>query len=158
FSRVVREFPELELVIYGEGSYREELEKERARLGLEEKIKLPGAVDCVADAVQSAKLFVLSSDYEGMPNALLEAMALGIPVISTDCPCGGPAEIIRDGENGFLVSVGKEEELIDAMQKLLRDDELGNRIGNNARQVQQDYSEEQTFEKLYQYLEKVIAE
>lgn len=158
FSRVVREFPELELVIYGEGSYREELEQERARLGLEDKIRLPGAVDCVADAVQSARLFVLSSDYEGMPNALLEAMALGIPVISTDCPCGGPAEIIRNGENGLLVETGKEEELSAAMLMLLRDDELRKRIGNNGRQVQQDYSEEQTFEKLYEYLEKVIAE
>ena len=85
------------LIIYGEGEMREELEKRVADLELTERIFLPGAVTDVPNTIKSAKLFVLSSDYEGMPNSLMEAMALGIPCISTDCPCGGP-RMILDGK------------------------------------------------------------
>ena len=93
------------LYIYGEGELRSELEQLIFELGMQNRIFLPGAVKNVADTIKSAKLFVLSSDYEGLPNSLMEAMALGIPCISTDCPCGGPSMLLDDD---FLVKVNDE--------------------------------------------------
>lgn len=102
------------LIIYGEGELREELEKYISELGLSHRVFLPGAVTDVPQTIKSAKLFVLSSDYEGMPNSLLEAMALGLPCISTDCPCGGPREVLGDID-GCLVDVGNAKELAEKM-------------------------------------------
>ena len=67
------------------------------------------------DRIKKAAMFVMSSDFEGLPNALIEAMALVLPSISTDCPCGGPRMLIKDGVNGRLVSVNNVNELCDAM-------------------------------------------
>ena len=64
---------------------------------IEEKVSLPGDSNCIPQLIEDARIFVLSSDFEGMPNALLEAMAIGIPSISTDCQIGGPKELIDDG-------------------------------------------------------------
>ena len=88
FSKIAKEFPDENLVIYGEGELRDTLETQSKKLGLEGRVKLPGTTTNVAEKLSSAKVFVLSSDYEGMPNALMEAMTVGVPVISTDCPCG----------------------------------------------------------------------
>ncbi len=93
------------LLIYGEGHLREDLEKLIEELHLESRVFLKGKTDNVIESIKDARLFVLSSNYEGMPNALMEAMTLGIPCISTDCPCGGPRMIINNGVNGFLVPV-----------------------------------------------------
>ena len=93
FAEVVKEHPYARLKIYGEGSLKQVLQKQIHELGLQEKAFLMGATNDVAKALQTADLFVLSSDYEGMPNALMEAMAAGVPCISTDCPCGGPREL-----------------------------------------------------------------
>lgn len=114
FSQIAGEIDD-NLIIYGEGELRDELESLVKDLGLEERVFLPGATKNVPEALSKAKLFVLSSDYEGMPNALLEAMAMGLPCISTDCPCGGPRMVIRNGENGFLFPVGNEEKLCEIL-------------------------------------------
>lgn len=122
-----------DLYIYGEGSLRAELEKLIEDLGLKDRVFLPGQISSVADKIKSAKTFVLSSDYEGMPNALMEAMALGIPCVSTDCPCGGPRAIIEDGEDGLLVPVGDESALADAMTDLLYNREKAEIMGKKAK-------------------------
>lgn len=75
------------LIIYGEGSLRTMLQKKINSYGMKDRILLPGITNNIIDKIEKAKLFILSSNYEGMPNALMEAMALGIPSISTDCPC-----------------------------------------------------------------------
>ena len=89
----------------------------------------------MADRISKARIFTLTSNTEGMPNSIMEAMALGIPVISTDCPCGGPATLIRDGENGLLVPVGDAYALSDAFRKILSNPELEQKLGENARQI-----------------------
>lgn len=88
FSKLEKDLKEYQLIIYGEGELRNCLEEQIRELQLENKVFLPGEVDDINEKIYKASLFVLSSDYEGMPNALMEAMALGIPCISTDCPCG----------------------------------------------------------------------
>ena len=89
-QRIAIRLPDYNLVIYGEGNKREELEKLVKDQNLKDRVSLPGNIQNIADEMEKNSMFVLSSDFEGMPNALMEAMAFGLPCISTDCPCGGP--------------------------------------------------------------------
>lgn len=93
------------LVILGEGALRTELENEAEKLGVHADVILPGFVDNPFAVMRQADLFVLSSAWEGLPNVLIQAMACGTPVVSTDCP-SGPSEILEDGKWGRLVPVG----------------------------------------------------
>ena len=77
-------------------------------------------------------MFVLSSNFEGMPNAVAEAFAVGAVVVSTDCPSGGARMLVRDGETGLLVPVKDAEKMADAMLRILADAELENRLRSNA--------------------------
>ena len=118
------------MTIYGEGHLREELENQIQSLSLEGIVTLPGNQKNVIELISNKSVFVLSSDYEGMSNALMEAMAVGLPCISTDCPIGGSAELIQDHINGLLVSVGNSEELLQAMTELYENHKLRNKLGN----------------------------
>lgn len=122
FAMTIKKFPEYELVIYGEGSYREELENHVKTMKLEDKIFFPGSVTDLYDRIKTAELFVLSSDYEGMPNALIEAMCLGLPVISTKV--SGSTDLIRHGKNGLLTETGETKGLAEAIEKMLADKEM----------------------------------
>ena len=103
------------------------------------RISLPGAIRDVKNTIQKAKMFVLSSNTEGMPNSLLEAMALGIPSISTDCPCGGPRMLMEGKENGILVPVGEVEPMAEAMRKLLKDEELWQKYSRNSYKIVKNF-------------------
>ena len=120
FSEVVKEYPYAKLKIYGEGPLRNEIQCLINELDLEEKAFLMGATNDVGKALQTAELFVLSSDYEGMPNALMEAMAAGVPCISTDCPSGGPKELMH-GYEKMLFAIGEKEKLISLIKIMLDD-------------------------------------
>ena len=103
--KCVRQQCEAQLVIIGEGGEREELESLINDLGLTDSVQLPGFVRNPYAVIARSNVFVLSSSSEGFGNVLVEAMALGVPVVSTDCP-NGPAEILEGGKWGRLVSVG----------------------------------------------------
>jgi len=130
FSDVAGEFPEAVLEIFGEGDLRCELQGYIDELGLGERVKLCGNVNDVHEKISDASLFCLSSDYEGLSNALLEAMMLGIPCVSTRC--AGADEYIVDGENGFLADVGDRAGLALGMRKLLGDCELRNKFSERS--------------------------
>lgn len=140
FAQIAEKYPEYLLKIYGNGECKEELEKLIKNLGLEHRAYMMGAVDHVADVIEKAGVFVLTSYSEGMPNTLMEAMALGIPSIATDCPCGGPKELIQSGENGILIPVGSKEELTRQLDFLLGDDEIRKEIGRNATKLQESHN------------------
>ena len=118
FSGLKDRFPNWILQILGEGPERPKLVSRSQTLGVSDRVQLPGIVKDPLCFLKRSQLFVLSSLFEGFPNALLEAMACGLPVIATDCP-SGPRDIIRNGENGVLVPPGNVEFLMDAMIRLI---------------------------------------
>ncbi|MDE6606313.1 MAG: glycosyltransferase [Lachnospiraceae bacterium] len=136
FSLIEEEFPKMKLVIYGEGESRGKLERLIEEKHLQEKVSLPGSVSDVASHIENVRIFTLTSNTEGMPNSVIEAMCLGLPVIATDCPCGGTAELIEDGKNGLLVPVGDEKALAEAMKRILSNPELEKRLGEEAYLIQ----------------------
>lgn len=132
FAIVAKEKPQMHLTIYGGGDCMEAVREQVSRLGLAEKVSLPGDTLDIPDKIKDARLFVLSSDFEGMPNAVAEAFALGIPVVSTDCPSGGARSLVHDGETGLLVPVKDVQKMAEAMLRILNDRELETRLRENA--------------------------
>lgn len=132
FSQFHDAYPDYALEIYGDGKERETLTSLIDNLGLAGVAKiLPGRLD-VHSVVRDAAMFVLPSDYEGLSNSMLEAMAIGLPVICTDCPCGGARMVIEDGENGLLIPVGDEAALLDAIVRLASDSTPMAKLSQNA--------------------------
>lgn len=146
FSCFLEEYPDEKLYIYGEGDTKE-VEKHIRDKKCENNIFLMGVTDDVATVLSNAKAFIMTSDYEGMPNALLEAMAVGVPVISTDCPCGGPAMVIINNKNGILFSVDAKNELVDSLKKLNRDNEWTRKLGEEAKETAEMFRPSVVFEK-----------
>ena len=137
FSRLAELFPEYLLEIWGKGEDREELIAYVKELGLEKRILFPGTTEDVKSKLKGSSLYILSSNTEGMPNALMEAMAMGLPVISTDCPCGGPKMLIENGVNGLLVPVKDVRAMAEAMEKLMSDEKLARSMGEKALEIRQ---------------------
>ena len=140
FSRIHNEFPEYRLIIYGEGPLRDELLEKAESLGVSDSVSLPGTFSDIDRRVSEASLFVLSSDYEGIPNVLMEAMAMGVPCISTDCPCGGPALLTGNGERGLLVPAGDTAAMSGAIRRVLSDVQLQNVLSNAGREIRKLFS------------------
>ena len=139
FDRIVKEDKEHNFVlkIYGEGSRKGTLLNLIDELRLSDKVFLEGRVEDVAAKLNEAKIFILSSRYEGMPNALMEAMAMGLACVSTDCPCGGPRTLIKDGENGILVKNEDEAALAEAIKKMINNDRLRQKLAKNAVRIRE---------------------
>ena len=127
------------LIILGEGEERPSLEALTNELGLSRRVSMPGLVQESGRILNGVDLFVLSSQYEGFPNALLEAMACGVAVISTDCN-SGPREIIRDGVDGVLVPPDNVEALASAMDRLMANQPERQRLGARAVEVTERFS------------------
>ena len=136
FAAVHKKYPDYKLVIYGEGPSREELEELVKTLELEQSVLLPGNIQDIHDKIKSAEIFVLSSDYEGMPNALIEAMCLGLPSISTKV--SGATDLIKDHENGILTEPDSKEQLEAAMLELIEQKNLAEKLGANAAKLNEE--------------------
>ena len=155
FEKIMDKFPDYKLIIYGEGSKKEELIKYINERKLNDRVVLAGQVDNIYDKIYDASLFVLSSDYEGMPNALIEAMCLGLPVISTDCPCGGPKMLIKDGVNGFLVPVNDENIMSETISRILADDKLRKELSINASKLKEMVSSNVVNQKWLKFIQTI---
>jgi glycosyltransferase involved in cell wall biosynthesis len=129
------------LTILGEGPERARLEGLARELGIAEAVALPGIVPNPECWMARCALFVLPSRYEGFPNALIEAMAVGSAVVAADCP-SGPRELVRDGENGLLVAPEDTDALAGALVRLMNDAALRRRLGDRAAEVRQRYARE----------------
>ena len=140
FSKIKDKFPDWDLIILGDGEEKANLDKILIELRLSDRVRLLGSVGNIADWYKRADLFILSSIAEGFPNVLLEAMTYGVPCISFDCDTG-PRDMIQDGVNGILVDP-KEKELglINALNMMIKDEELRRNIGINAILLRDKYS------------------
>ncbi|MDO4173554.1 MAG: glycosyltransferase [Eubacteriales bacterium] len=152
FAQVHAAHTDWTLKIYGEGPLRAELEQLREQLGLTEAVSFCGFVDHVAEQINQSGMFVLASTYEGISNAMLEALATGVPCICTDCPAGGARMMIQSGENGILVPVNGERELADAMLALIEHPELAERYSRAAVRRCASLSEQNILEQWEQVL------
>lgn len=133
FHAASRDNPEWTLQILGEGEDRRRLENIARELDIQDRVLIPGRVKNPFDYLSRSTLFVLPSRHEGFPNALIEAMTLGLPVISTDCPFG-PSEIIRHGVDGILVPNGDMERLSHEMRFLMENAGSRENLGQKARE------------------------
>lgn len=147
FYRISRKHNDYKLVIYGEGPNRSMLLEKAANLGISDRIELPGNVSNIPELLEKASIFVLSSDFEGMPNALMEAMALGVPCVSTDCNGGGARFLIDNGENGLLVPKNNPDAMAESILKYIEDTEFAHRISQNARKITSKLSPETIYGK-----------
>ncbi|MBD5456692.1 MAG: glycosyltransferase family 4 protein [Lachnospiraceae bacterium] len=160
FLRVHEKHPDYTLKIYGEDSFdgtKERLEKIIRENHAESYITLMGGSDELEKELPKAEVYAFSSDYEGMPNALLEAMALGMSVVATDCPCGGPRTVIMNEENGLLIPVGDKEAMADGISRLIEDKEFADKLGSNARKISGRIEGKTILEQWKTYIEKIIG-
>ena len=156
FYEVNKKYKDYKLKIYGSGELKEELQNQINLLKLNKNVFLMGDVDNIKDEIYKASMFVLSSDYEGMPNALMEAMALGLPCISTDCPIGGPNYLINNHENGILVSVNNKEELVLAILKIIRNKDFSQHLAKKSHDSSMRYCPNIIINEWDNYLIKII--
>lgn len=155
FSRIASSFPQYALDIYGDGELQDELQQHIDKCQLTDRIKIHPSRKNIWDCIYKASLFVLSSDYEGMPNALMEAMALGLPCISTDCRPGGASSLIKDGINGYIVPVRSATELALRMTECLSQNDVLERIAINARQIELTHNDRVIFDKWDDFLHRL---
>lgn len=134
------------LDIFGKGEWKEMLQAQIDGYGLQESVKLNAPTQQIGKEYTNSSMLVMSSNYEGFPMVMIEAMACGLPAVSFDFKCG-PKDIIRHGENGLLVKNNDIQGLAEAMMKLMEDEELRRRMSVEARKVTETYSEEVVMEK-----------
>ena len=132
FTKLNQLYPEYKLSIYGEGALKEYLEKQIIKNKIENVAFIKPFSDKVLELVRESAMFVSSSDREGISNSMIEAMAIGLPVICTDCPAGGARMLIKPYENGILVPEKDSESLFQAMNYMIENPEQAEKMGRNA--------------------------
>lgn len=126
FAKVSEKHPDWKLIIFGEGPERGALELLVERLKVKDKVSLPGKSENIIDELKKSKIFCLSSIYEGMSNALVEAICVGLPIVTTRV--SGTEELIENGVNGFVVNVGDKDSMAKALIKIIEDETLQNQF------------------------------
>lgn len=152
FDSIHAKHPDYRLDIYGNGPLEKELKTQIAGLGLENVVKLKGNVANIHEHIKNDEIFVLSSDFEGLSNALIEAMMMGFPVVSTNC--AGSDEIIIDGDNGLIVPTCDKGALVSAINRLIENDSFRERCGENAKNIVDFAGAENVIKKWFEVIEK----
>lgn len=138
FHLIEKQFPEFKIVYYGDEELKDAINTKAAEYAIADRVIVYGKTTDIENKLAASAVYLLSSDFEGMPNALLEAMAVGVPAISTDCPCGGPRTVIEDETQGILVPCGDASKMADALARV---------IGNKPLSEKMSISEKQRAEK-----------
>lgn len=137
FALLHKDYPDYFLVIYGRGELEDELKKQAEDLSVSDCVIFSGFSEHIYQDIQKSTMYVSSSDFEGISNSMLEALALGLPSVVTDCPAGGARLAIRNYENGILVPVGDEQAFYEAMKYMLDHPEDACRMGENAAKIRE---------------------
>lgn len=148
FAELSHDYPEYQLYIYGDAAgngaegYLDEVKAEIEKLNLKDRVFIHPARADIHSVINDYAMFVSSSDFEGMSNSMLEAMAMGMPVVCTDCPAGGARAVIKDHENGLLVPVGDADAMYRGMKELIETPALADTLGKNAAKIRETQSVE----------------
>ncbi len=141
FAKFSEKFPEYKLYIFGRGELEEKIEEQIRELQMQDIIFLKGFSDNLYEELGKGGIYVSTSDWEGISNSLLEALAMGIPTIATDCPMGGSRMCIKDGVNGYMIPVQEEEVLLQKLIQLASEEELRVSFSENAMHIREEFSE-----------------
>lgn len=144
------------LDIYGDGEMKSELIEYSKELGVEERVNFKGTTNKIHEEIKDAGLFAFSSDYEGMSNALIEAIAIGIPTLSTNHPIGGAKELIKDRENGLLTEVANAERFTTKMEEMLLNPDFSLKLAGNGLKLREDLSTQKIVLQWVNFFESVI--
>ena len=156
FSLFAKTHPNYKLEMYGDGPDRRKLEEYASECGVKSDVLFMGRVKNPMHEIRSCKGFILTSKFEGMPNALIEAMAYAMPCISTDCGGGGAKALITDTVNGLLLQNDKPETIAAAMSRLSDDDEYATRLGLNAYRINEELNIDKIINKWTAYFDDVV--
>lgn len=157
FAALADRYPAYTLTIYGDGELRGRLEALAESLGVADRVRMPGVIPDVAEQTWRAALFLLTSYSEGVSNALIEALATGLPVIATDVPSGGTVELITDGLNGLIIPAGDGKALEQAMERVLGDPAYADRLGREAAKIQERLAPERVNGLWQAYFEEIMS-
>lgn len=155
FSVISEKYTDITLHIFGQGPLEKSLKAKVSDMYLSDKVFFEGYVSNIGERIQKSMLYVLTSDYEGMPNSLIEAMALGLPCISTDCPVGGPRFLVDHGKNGLLVNCKDKTSLVKAMEFIIENPDFAGEIGRNAERIQETLAPEKIYRKWMELIRDV---
>lgn len=154
FGKFCEKFPEYKLLIFGDGPEKQNLQDLIENLYLQENVFLKGFSGSIYKELKKGGIYVSTSITEGISNSLIEALAMGIPTVATDCPVGGARACIRDGENGFLIRVNDEKQLLERLEKIVSDKQIQEKFSENSVKVRDYYSEESISRKWLELFEK----
>lgn len=157
FEFFIKRYPNYELHIYGGGEDEKSIRDLIQKSSASEKIKLMGITLAPQETIKDYKIFVQSSDFEGIPNSLIEALSVGLPCVATDCRPGGAEFLIKNGVNGFLVPKGDAEAIAEKMIHLVEHSAEADLMGERAKQVRSILAPERIISMWNDYLDKLCC-
>jgi len=155
-TEIIEEYPEFSGIVYGDGPEMEKLKNYTEGKNTDGKIIFAGKVKDLRERIYKSQIYLCTSDYEGISNSMLEAMSLGLTVISTDCPVGGAKMAITSGVDGILFPVGDKEAGTIAIKHLLENPQLMETMGKNATQIRERWSKKLIISKWDEYLRTLL--
>lgn len=158
FSKIANFYLDYQLIIYGSGELYDSLNGLVEKLNLKSRVKLYGRVQNIIKYIKGADIFVLSSNHEGMPNALIEAMAMGLACISTNVNSGGAAELIEHRVNGILIPVGDQQQLEFQLKFLIENESKKEVIKTNALKIRDSNNKENIINQWINYIKTIVEE
>lgn len=158
YASIASDFPEYTLEIYGKGPMEDELKAQILDLNMNDKIILRGFSNDVFKEMNDASVYVSSSNYEGISNSMLEALAMGMPCIVTDCPAGGARMVIENGVNGILVPVNDEKRMSEAIASVLSDEKMAKAMAKEAEKIRQMFSINQIGDAWIEVIDEVRSQ
>lgn len=158
FAMFLEKHNEFVLHIYGQGNQELALKDQISQLGIESHVVFEGFHSNVCDLISNGTMYVISSDFEGMSNSMLEALAMGLPVIATDCPVHAARDLIQSYDNGIVVPVGDAVKLCEAMCYVVENPKEAEKMGNNAMKIRETQSVPNITQQWIEVLEAVENE
>ncbi|HBN21863.1 MAG TPA: hypothetical protein DD412_01320 [Holosporales bacterium] len=153
FAKALKSAPNWHLDLYGQGAEKENLESLTKELGLQNNVTFQGVTKNIQEKVSEASVFCFPSRFEGFPNALSEAMALGLPVVASDC--GGNLELVQHEENGLICPIDDVDAFAKALARLMTQPDYGEKLGNQAKKSMKKFSKKTAFEKWDEVISRV---